>query len=59
MKKFLMGKKTYIIAACLAIIALIDFLAEGCYSFVCISAFAKTEAAVAAIAAIRAAITKK
>lgn len=59
MQEFLKGKKAYIVAICLAVIALIDLLAEGCYSITCITAFAKTEVAAAAIAAVRAAIAKK
>jgi len=58
MKDFLKGKKAYIAAICLAIVALIDLLAEGCYSVACLTAFAKTEVAAAAIAAVRAAISK-
>ena len=54
----LRGRKSYITAILLALVALVEFLAKGDFSFTTIAAFFKTASVAAAIAAIRAGIAK-
>jgi hypothetical protein len=58
MVAWLQGKKTYILLALGALIALVNFLAVGVFSFDAIFDFLKVEGIAALIAAIRAGITK-
>jgi hypothetical protein len=58
MVAWLQGKKTYIILILGALIALVNFLAAGVFSFDAIFDFLKVEGIAALIAAIRAGITK-
>ena len=53
---WLKGKKTYLIVALLALIALIEFMATGDYTMAAFLAFGKSEAMIALGATIRAGI---
>lgn len=58
MIKWLAGKKSYIVAVLLALVALVEFMAKGDFSFAAIATLFKTEVVATAIATIRAAIAK-
>lgn len=58
LREALKGKKTYIIATLLAIVAFVEFVDKGCFSLDCWILFFKTEAIAGLVATIRAAITK-
>lgn len=59
MIEWLKGKKTYLVAILLALVALIEFLAKGDYSISAFIGLFKLEAIATAITTIRAAIAKK
>lgn len=57
--EWLKGKKSYIVAILLALVALIEFVAKGNFGIGAIVDLFKVEAIATAIATIRAAISKK